>query len=54
LELEEASLKTQAGAIAARLAKIEAERQIARKTGQQRQEQTAKERKEMAATRKAD
>jgi circadian clock protein KaiC len=54
LELEEASLKTQADAIAASLAKIEAERQIARKTGQQRQEQTAKEQKELAAARKAD
>jgi circadian clock protein KaiC len=54
LEQEEASLKIQADVIAARLAKIEAEREVAKRTGLRRQEQTAKERKEMAAARKAD
>ena len=54
LEQEEANLKNQANAIAARLAMIKAEREVAKRTGRRRQEQTAKERKEMAAARKAD
>jgi circadian clock protein KaiC len=54
LEQEEASLKAQADAIAARLAKIEVERQTARQAEQQRQEQVKKERTKMAASRKAD
>jgi len=54
LEQEEANLKTQAETIAARLTRIEAERQLARQAGQQREKQAEKERKELAAARKAD
>ena len=55
LEQEEASLKAQADAIAARLAKIEAERQASPgRADQQRKKQAEKERKELAAARKAD
>jgi circadian clock protein KaiC len=54
LEQEEATLKTQADVITARLAKIEAERQAAKQIDQQRQKRSEKEQKELAAARKAD
>ena len=54
LEQEEANLKNQADAIAARLARIKAEREVTNKTDQQLRAQVKKERKEMAAARKSD
>jgi circadian clock protein KaiC len=54
LSQEEASLKTQSETIAARLAQIKAEQELARQAGQQLERQVEKERKELAAARKAD
>jgi circadian clock protein KaiC len=54
LEREGSGLRAQAEAINARLAGIEAERQITRQTGQQRENRIQRERKELAAARKAD
>jgi circadian clock protein KaiC len=54
LEQEEANLINQADAIDAQLAKIKAEREVAKQTNRQRQEMAVKERKEMAAARTAD
>jgi circadian clock protein KaiC len=54
LAQEESALKSQANTIAARLAQIKAEREIAGQTDQQKQEQDAMERKKMAVARKAD
>ncbi|MBI4861677.1 MAG: circadian clock protein KaiC [Candidatus Riflebacteria bacterium] len=54
LEREAASLEAQASSIAARLAAIEAERRLAREAGRERQEQAEKEKRGLAAARKAD
>ena len=54
LDQEEAGLKVQSNAIAARLARIEAKRTAARRENQQRQEQAERDRNNLAATRKAD
>jgi circadian clock protein KaiC len=51
---EETSLKVQADAIAARLARIEAERRIVSQSDRQRNDQAETERKELAFARKAD
>ncbi|NTW60912.1 MAG: hypothetical protein HGA43_17325, partial [Nitrospirae bacterium] len=54
LAKEESTLRAQANTIAARLAQIKAEQEIAGQTDQQRQEQDAMERKKMAVARKSD
>jgi circadian clock protein KaiC len=51
---ERASLQAQAEAIAARLASIRSEQQIARERNSDRQETTVRARRELAAARKAD
>jgi circadian clock protein KaiC len=54
LAQEESTLKSQSNTIAARLAQIKAEQEIAGQTDQQKQEQDAMERKKMAVARKPD
>ena len=54
LEQEQVSLRAQADTIAKRLAWIEADIQMAKKSEAQRQQLTAKERQELAEARKAD
>jgi circadian clock protein KaiC len=54
LEQEEANLKNQADAISTRLTVIKAEREAAKHTARQRQDQAEKERKGLASARKAD
>jgi circadian clock protein KaiC len=54
MDQEEASLKAQAESISARLAKIEADREVLTKGERQRQEQAEIDRKGLASARKAD